>query len=60
MVSGRTTIREAIERLVKTTEMQYKEINHLYQIVYFLKRVVLLDAFLFGVIVAILIKLLTN
>lgn len=60
MVSGKTTIEEAIKRLIKTTETQHAEIKHLHTMIIFLKRVVMLDAFLFGAIVVILIRLLTN
>lgn len=54
------TLKQCFERLFKTTESQYKEIKHLQQMITFLKRVVLIYSFLFGIIAVILVKLLTN
>ncbi len=58
MVSGKTTVREAVERLVAATETQHNEITSLYKTVDFLKKIVVLYVFLLIVIMGILIKIL--
>lgn len=60
MISDDMALKQCFERLFKTTESQYKEIKHLQQMITFLKRVVLIYSFLFGIIAVILVKLLTN
>lgn len=60
VISDDMTLKQCFERLFKTTESQHKEIKYLQQMITFLKRVVLIYSFLFGIIAVILVKLLTN